>query len=147
MQSNIVPPVNVNISPAFRLTPSGNLSGYSDVPQTVLPFEDLELEQKVIGDLKTTYEDCLDPSAGMKSPALNDEWHSAVTKFTNMGCDKEAASFAVAAYGDQEEKVLEFAKEYSSLKDMGFSTEKAVGALVMHDNKLDLAVAACCISD
>lgn len=64
-----------------------------------------------------------------------------------MGYDKEASSLAVAAYGDKEEKVLEFAKEYSSLKDMGFSPEKAMGALVMHDNKLDLAVAACCISD
>eukprot|EP00884_Botryococcus_braunii_P007799 jgi/Botrbrau1/1701/Bobra.116_2s0043.1 len=63
-----------------------------------------------------------------------------------MGYSFGEVSLAITALQDEtenQEKIVSFIMNYRELQSMGFPSEVAVGALIVHDNNLEKASDAC----
>ncbi|KAF6160389.1 hypothetical protein GIB67_019158 [Kingdonia uniflora] len=63
------------------------------------------------------------------------------SKYIASGLSREAASLAIANYGDNLTKVREFVNAYNVLREMGFQSNNVTKALAMYDNDTTKALA------
>ncbi|XP_020204140.1 uncharacterized protein LOC109789572 [Cajanus cajan] len=139
--------IRVFIKPEYRITPLPHLSSHSgDIPRSNFQF-DFGLERKILDEankenpnwsmfdienIPTKATKSTSPKVSVSDPI--------VSKYIAMGLSREAIPIAVANYGDNPVKIPKFAKSYTLLREMGFSSTSVVEALVMYDNDTDKAL-------
>ncbi|XP_022157119.1 uncharacterized protein LOC111023918 isoform X2 [Momordica charantia] len=140
--------IGVTIKPEYRITPPPQLSPQiRDIPRSNFQF-DFEFEKKVLAEAEKETQnwsrfglDNLPAKPGEPTSTMGSLGDPVASKYIASGLNREAVRFAVANYGDNPTKVQEFAKGYTLLREMGFSSNKVVEALLMYDNDTDKAVA------
>jgi len=118
-----------------------------DIPRSTFQF-DFELEKKILAEAEKEnqnwsrlgLENLPSKNAEPHSPSLGSSADPVVTKYIASGLSREAVPVAVANYGDNPTKVREFANGFTLLREMGFSSNSVIEALLMYDNDTDKAV-------
>ncbi|GAA0184338.1 hypothetical protein LIER_31626 [Lithospermum erythrorhizon] len=144
--------IRVAIKPEYRITPPPQMTPQmGDIPRSNFHFE-FDLEKKILaeaeketpnwsrimGDLR--FENI--PSKSTEStPSFGPSPDPIVIKYLALGLSRDVVQIAVANYGDNPSKVKAFANGYNLLREMGFSSNSVVEALLMFDNDTDKALA------
>ncbi|KAG5600712.1 hypothetical protein H5410_032082 [Solanum commersonii] len=140
--------IRVAIKPEYQITPPPPLAPQGDVPQCTFHF-DFDLEKKILAeaDQKESQIWSRLPLKNLPSRGSDSEQASkassgdpVMNKYIAFGLNREAVPLAVANYGDNPNKVTEFADGYTNLKEMGFSSNSAADALLMNDNDTNKAI-------
>ncbi|XP_065863125.1 uncharacterized protein [Euphorbia lathyris] len=142
--------IRIALKPEYRLTPLPQLAPQvRDIPRSNFEF-DFELERKILAEVEKGGHNFSrlglenHPSKTAESTSsLGAGVDPVISKYIASGLNREAVSLAVGNYGDNPTKVEEFAKGYSLLKEMGFSSKKVAEALLMYENDTDKALAQC----
>lgn len=66
-----------------------------------------------------------------------------IDKYKRAGYPRDAATFAVAMWGDDESKVVDFCEGFARGTEMGLDGSTLAGALAACDNDVERAVASC----
>ncbi|KAM7499740.1 hypothetical protein LguiA_024154 [Lonicera macranthoides] len=140
--------IRVAIKPEYRITPPPQMSPQiGDIPRSTFQF-DFEFERKILAEAEKETQNWsklgqenLPSKYTEPSPLLGSSTDPVVTKYIASGLSREAVPVAVANYGDNPTKVREFANGYTLLREMGFSSNSVIEALLMYDNDTDKAVA------
>ncbi|CAK9176962.1 unnamed protein product [Ilex paraguariensis] len=145
--------IRVAIKQEYRIKPPPQLSPHiGDIPRSSFQF-DFELERKILAEAETDspnwsrlgLENFPSKPAASTSTASTSTLGSTadpiVSKYIAAGLSREAVPHAVANYGDNPTKVREFVNAYTSLREMGFPSNRVAEALLMYDNDRDKAVA------
>ena len=66
-----------------------------------------------------------------------------IDKYKRAGYPRDAATFAVAMWGDDESKVVDFCEGFARGTEMGLDGPTLAGALAACDNDVERAVASC----
>ncbi|KAK9121655.1 hypothetical protein Syun_019272 [Stephania yunnanensis] len=140
--------IRVAIKPEYRITPPPQLSPQvDDIPRSMFQF-DFELERKILAEAEKE-----SPNWGRLGlenlPLRRAESSSSsgpvsdpmIKKYIALGLNREAVPFAVANYGDNSTKVHDFVRGYNTLREMGFSSNSVVEALVTYENDTEKALA------
>ncbi|XP_024518641.1 protein HUA2-LIKE 1-like [Selaginella moellendorffii] len=138
--------IKVALKPQYRMAPPVQLSPViGEVPRTSIAQFDFDFERKVIDDaergVRTQIRQHQLANGGETASASQANDDPVISKYLSMGLSREAVSLGVAAYGDVQAKVVEFCSAYSLLREMGFPSTAVAGALVMHDNDKEKALA------
>ncbi|XP_051143579.1 uncharacterized protein LOC127260000 [Andrographis paniculata] len=141
--------IRVSIKPEYRISaPPPLLPQLGEIPRSNFHF-DFEFERNVLAEAVKENPnwsklgiDNLPPKATETSSSSHgSSTDPVVSKYIAAGLSREAVPLAVANYGDNPTKVKEFANGYALLREMGFSSDKVVEALMMYDNDTEKALA------
>ncbi|CAA7402674.1 unnamed protein product [Spirodela intermedia] len=139
--------IRVMLKPEYRITPPPQLAPQvTEVPRSHFSF-DFDFERRILAEAEKGSQNWsrivpenqpnFSASASSAAPAGD----PAVEKYVAMGLGREAATLAVANFGDDAIKVREFVKGYNLLREMGFASKNVAEALAMYDNDTDQALA------
>ncbi|CAN0891790.1 hypothetical protein LINGRAHAP2_LOCUS17176, partial [Linum grandiflorum] len=139
--------IRVALKPEYRISPPPQLLPMREVPRSNFQF-DFEFERKLLAEAEKGEInwsrlglDNLPQKATGSTSSSGSGGDPVVSKYIAAGLDREAVPVAVANYGDNPTKVREFAKGYTLLREMGFSSNNVAEALLMNNNDTDKALA------
>ncbi|KAL8544175.1 hypothetical protein ACS0TY_004638 [Phlomoides rotata] len=140
--------IRVAIKPEYRITPPPPLLPYlGEIPRSNFQF-DFDFERNVITEAVKENPNWsrlgienIPPKAAETTPSYGPPTDPVVSKYISAGLSREAVPLAVANYGDNPTKVKEFAKGFTLLREMGFSSNNVAEVLLMYDNDTDKALA------
>ncbi|KAK1575920.1 hypothetical protein Q3G72_009489 [Acer saccharum] len=140
--------IRVALKPEYRIAPPPPLTPQvGDIPRSKFQF-DFGFEKKVLAEAEKANQNW--SSLGLENlpskptgstSSLGSVAEPVVRKYVASGLNREAVPIAVANYGDNPTKVQEFAKSFSLLREMGFSSSNVSEVLLMYDNDTDKALA------
>lgn len=130
--------IRVALKPEYQVAPPPLLLPLNgDVPHSTFQFN-FDLERKILAEAEKgakawnrSTPTAGHPSKGKESNLVQDP---ILNKYTAMGLNKEAVVLALAAFGDVQNKVVDFVTSYNLLREMGFPSDDIAGALAMYDN-------------
>ncbi|CAA6665910.1 unnamed protein product [Spirodela intermedia] len=120
----------------------------TEVPRSHFSF-DFDFERRILAEAekgsqnwsRIVPENQPNFSASASSAVQCPSWRSGCREVCGNGLGREAATLAVANFGDDAIKVREFVKGYNLLREMGFASKNVAEALAMYDNDTDQALA------
>ncbi|XP_044504818.1 uncharacterized protein LOC123225037 [Mangifera indica] len=140
--------IRVSLKPEYRIAAPPQLSPQiGDIPRSNFQF-DFDFERRVLAEAEKGSQNW--SRLGMENvPSKTTESTSSlgsvadpvVSKYIASGLNRDAVPIAVANYGDNPTKVRDFAKGYTLLREMGFSSSNVAEVLLMYDNDTDKALA------
>ncbi|KAI7837530.1 hypothetical protein COHA_008665 [Chlorella ohadii] len=109
---------------------------------------DLELERKLMAELKAGASSSVDSGAGSSGVgAVQDPYDTLVRRFTEMGFTRDEVAMGLAIAGpdaaDNPDRIAESCRKFQRLASMGFKSEQIVGALILANGDETVATETC----